>query len=293
MKNEVKPYKKEDNYIFSNNEINKVITGNWTAKEQDLFVVAMYKFQKDKEKIITIEKEELKGLGNFNSFNTAQFNKAIYDFSAKLGQTYIYQEDEERLKVQMLFESFEFSKRDGWLEITANDFLINALKDVEKGFFKFSLDESVFLKSKYSKILFRLLKQWRHTGTVTYETEELMRLLGSPKKYTVAKFREKILTPSVAELQDNFKGLRIHILRASDLGQSRRGNPVLKFKFTFQKEAQKRSFKKAKKAKDADKFDDKAVKKFKRAVKFAREDGIYVAKSVDLRKVTRKAKKND
>lgn len=275
--------KKKD--VVVANEINKVITGAWTAKEQDLFNVAMYKFRETKEKIITIESEELKGLGGFNKFNNVQFNKAVFDFSKKLGQTFIYQENSKSFKIQMLFESFEFSKDEAWLEIEATDFLLNAIKKTEEEFFAFSLDEAVFLKSKYSKILFRQLKQWRYVGVKEFGADELQRILGSPEKYSVASFRKEILTPTVKELQDNFVGLKIHILRASDLGRSKRGNPILRFRFTFQKEVKKKT--KPKNNKKYIPMDEKskANRTFKRSVKSARSRGVLLANAVDLRKL--------
>lgn len=271
---------KQKHEIVVANEINQVITGAWTAKEQDLFVVAMTKFQYSEEKTITISLPELKGLGNFTSHNTKEFYRAITNFSAKLGQTYFYHEDTDEIVIQMIFERFAFSKREGYLEITATPFLFNALKNVEKEFFRLTLEESVFLKSKYSKILYRLLKQWRHTGGHTYSANELMRLLGTPEKYNMNLFRRKILTPAISELGDNFKGLEVHILRASDLGLSMRGNPIIKFKFLFEMTKRVKS---KKHIKNTPKNQD--VTRFKGSIKRARRAGISIAKDVDLRKV--------
>lgn len=262
------------------NELNKVITGSWTAKEQDLFIVAMTKFQYSNEDTIVISLSELKGLGNFTRHNTKEFYRAITSFSSKLGQTYMYHEDTEEIVIQMIFEKFTFSKREGYLEITATSFLQNALKNVEKGFFRMTLEESVYLKSKYSKILYRLLRQWRHVGVYTAKSKELMRLLGTPEKYNMDLFRRKILTPAIQELGDNFKGLELHIIRASDQGLSMRGNPILKFKFMFEKTKRVNNKKHIKNTPE-----EQAIKRFKGSIKRARKAGVAVAKGIDMRKV--------
>ncbi|MCK6221760.1 RepB family plasmid replication initiator protein, partial [Staphylococcus capitis] len=63
------------------------------------------------------------------------------------------------------FNHFKIHKTEKYLEFSTNPDLKFVLNDITRNFTKFELKELTNnLKSSYSKTMFRLLKQYKHTG---------------------------------------------------------------------------------------------------------------------------------
>lgn len=63
----------------------------------------------------------------------------------------------------------------------------------------------------YSKLLYKLLKQWKTTGRWEVKLDEFRRLLDIPATYRITNINQKVLNPGIKELQkvDDFKNLRV------------------------------------------------------------------------------------
>ena len=79
--------------------------------------------------------------------------------------------------------------------------------------------------------MFRLLKQYRVTGTYVVKMEDFRELLDIPKSYKISHIDQKVLAPIKGELSPIFKNLKITKNKSK-----RRGNKVLGFTFTFSPE---------------------------------------------------------
>lgn len=71
------------------------------------------------------------------------------------------------------------------------------------------LDEYVGLKNKYSKELYRLLRQFRHTGMLIIKKEDLIKALNPPKSYDEYNFIKKVLEPAIKNNDQYFNNLKI------------------------------------------------------------------------------------
>ena len=100
----------------------------------------------------------------------------------------------------------------------------------------FELEEFVNLKSRYSKNLFRLLKQWRTQGRfIFYDLEEFRDLMDIPASYKNKTMMTNIIKPSIEEIcekEKSFKGLTC----TPRYSESRRGRPLEALEFTWQAE---------------------------------------------------------
>ena len=103
-----------------------------------------------------------------------------------------------------------------------------------KAFTRFELAEFVELDSKYTKNLYRLLKQFRTTGKLVIDDVEHFReLLDAPKSYKIKDFKRFVLDVAIKELQGKeiFKNLSYEPKIAK-----KRGSPVVGYTFTFEAE---------------------------------------------------------
>ena len=73
-------------------------------------------------------------------------------------------EDDDVIERFVLFNHYRIHKREQYLEISTSSNLKHILNSITNNFTKFELKEMTRLKSTYSKNMFRLLKQYKHTG---------------------------------------------------------------------------------------------------------------------------------
>ena len=85
------------------------------------------------------------------------------------------------------------------------------------------------IQSKYSKNLFRLLKQWRTRGHYTYTVEQLKQDLAIPKSYRPADINRRIIQRGKEELAPYFANFHVEIEPA-------RGNRSTKYIFYWKPE---------------------------------------------------------
>lgn len=132
-----------------------------------------------------------------------------------------------------LFDEFHISVKKKSLTVSVNPKYAFVLNGLVKNYTKFELESFLKLSSKYAKALFRQLKQWRTTGSVTMKVEELRNMLGGPASYPVGLWYNKILSPAVNDIIeagcfDDFRCTVNH--------ERRRGRPVSSYTFSWKPE---------------------------------------------------------
>lgn len=108
------------------------------------------------------------------------------------------------------------------------DYVLNRL---EAQFTIWELEEFVNIKSSYSKVAFRLLKQWRTVGKKSYKLDEFRELFDVPKSYKNTHLEQKVLKPIREELPAFFKDFHIQKVYAK-----KRGKPLVGFIFSWKPE---------------------------------------------------------
>lgn len=107
-----------------------------------------------------------------------------------------------------LFSSYSLTDR-STAEIVLSSELTNKLLIGKEKYTILELDEYVNLKTKYSKELYRLLRQFRHTGLLIIKKADLIKSLNPPKSYNEYDFVRKIVLPSIDDNKEYFNKLRI------------------------------------------------------------------------------------
>lgn len=117
------------------------------------------------------------------------------------------------------------------------------LNQLTANFTAFELSEFIALSGKYTKTLYRLLKQYRTTGKAYFEWEEFCRIMDIPEKFAMCDIDKRILKPAIKELSKErnlfdqvrvpFKNLAYEKEKAKGRG---RGGKVSGITFTFKPE---------------------------------------------------------
>lgn len=110
------------------------------------------------------------------------------------------------LNPQMKFkflEICEYEVSNSFLKIKLNVILNEFLLNLEKEFFKINFDSFLKLKSKYSKILYSILCQYKNIKKIKIDVEDLKNLLYSTKSFEkYGNFKQRVLNPTLTALKE-------------------------------------------------------------------------------------------
>ena len=70
------------------------------------------------------------------------------------------------------------------------------------------------LKSTYAKNMFRMLKQYKHSGYMKIRVEDFRERLDIPHSYRMSNINQFVLTPIIRELSTIFNNLKINKIKA-------------------------------------------------------------------------------
>ncbi|ELP2575982.1 replication initiation protein [Campylobacter coli] len=201
-------------------------------------------FNPDKRKIIIPQKKfiELCRL-NDSKMDYKEIFFAIDDCLKKLCNFLIsYQKDERTIYNFVCFEEANIIADE--VHITLQSRFYDMIINKKFGFTAFELAEFAELSGKYTKTLYRLLKQFRTTGKAYFEWEEFCRIMKIPENYRQIDIDQRILKPAIKELSKErnlfdqirvpFKNLAYEKEKAK--GTRGRGGKVSGITFTFKPE---------------------------------------------------------
>lgn len=205
------------NIVRYHNDFNKIKLPNFSSQEQNMLMGIICKVKEHStNKSIKFTPAELlefstenltnKSLGDMLFILRDKFFKA--DFT-------ILVEDIERDRIGRktinLFEEFmlwyhkEDVNYDNLLEVELklNPQFRYLIEELTEHFTRFELEEFMSLSGKYTKTLYRLLKQFRNTGEVKiYKNnfQEFCEFMGIPESYPMGMIDKRILNPAIKEL---------------------------------------------------------------------------------------------
>lgn len=141
---------------------------------------------------------------------------------------FVYNEEERRLTMTGWFEVVDVWEN-GQVKLKINkQFAPFLLKLKDKGnYTQYFLNDTVQLKSKYSIMLYKLMreadKDKTHSSIAILQgtPEEFKEWLGSPAGYTYGQFKAKILNPAIEEINLKIEDMDLELL------QARRGRSVV------------------------------------------------------------------
>ncbi|MCD0745770.1 RepB family plasmid replication initiator protein, partial [Staphylococcus aureus] len=136
-------------------------------------------------------------------------------------------EDDDVIERFVLFNHYRIHKREQYLEISTSSNLKHILNSITNNFTKFELKEMTRLKSTYSKNMFRLLKQYKHTGYLKIHIDDFKNRLDIPKSYRMTDINKNVFKPIITELGSIFNNLTINKIKA------KKGRKIEWIEFTF------------------------------------------------------------
>lgn len=241
------------------NDLNKLKLPSFTEQEQNLLFTILTKIKNSENRTIRLFRndlmpEKMESTDYFTSIvNSLKFKffKATFSYIIET-ETHIidrtinlfntmdihYQKKnpQDGLDTSQIVECIDFKVNSEF------EYLLNALT---ANFTRFELAEFIALSGKYTKTLYRLLKQYRNTGYLKMEWDEFAMVMDIPSDYSQTNIDKWILKPAIKELtaeRNLFDTKRIPFekltyTKLKGKGRGRGGN-VIGIEFSFKKQVE-------------------------------------------------------
>ncbi len=197
------------------------------------FLMVLCSRMRDKDiNRITFSFAELRNITEYKKSNSIkQFVIDLEHMNEKLMRVIYKIKTETKIIMFVLFPTFEIDMEKQELTVAVNERFKFILNELIKNFTRFDLKEFIKLDSKYSKTLYRLLKQFKTTGRYEVKLDDFRKKMDCPVAYSNKYVMDLIIKPALKELQNYFQDLQCTVQYAH-----KRGKPVSGYIFTFQPE---------------------------------------------------------
>ncbi len=219
---------KYDNYM------NNLNFKHFTSVDFNFLMALCNKLRDKNVEEIRISFEDLRIKTGYTRTSINQFISDLKRMNKKLMEITCNLETEKKIIMFVLFPTFEIDLENQELIVSVNEKFSFILNELIKNFTRFDLQEFVTLESRYSKSLYRLLKQYRTTGKYEVAIGDFRVKMDCPDSYNNKQFMQNIINPAVKSLQNYFKELKCEPQYAH-----KRGRPVTGYIFTFTPENKK------------------------------------------------------
>ncbi|MEG0237084.1 MAG: replication initiation protein [Cetobacterium sp.] len=216
--------------IKYHNDVNNLRLGKFTDKETDIFFSIMFKSMNTIGNVV-INFSELKNLIEGHRSEQRLINN-VRRLNLKLKTLVDEVRDKDGNYIAFsLFGDIATKPKERIIEIKIDDRFRNLINNLMGKFTEFDLKDLISLKSVYSKILFRLLKQWETKKEREIQINEFRELLAIPPKYRLSEIDKFVLAPIMLELPRYFPNLKLEKIKT--------GKRVTSLKFTWSRKIEK------------------------------------------------------
>ncbi len=205
---------KDKTYITYHNNANKVNLGKLSEREANLLFAIFQRLKDQGNTLIRFEPQDLKRMlgikisyDNLTRTARSMWNKIKTADFWEVRDIIVNGRECVSEKNYMLFQVCEIVSDKETREFLYMDIQLNTgynylLNNLGMGgqYTSFKLLEFQRVRGKYAKTLYRLLKQYKSTGILSVEWTQFKELLDIPKDYKMENIDQKVLTPSLKEL---------------------------------------------------------------------------------------------
>lgn len=215
------------------NTLNTLQFKDFTAMDYNILMCLCHKVRDRGQDILHFKFSELKALAEYGNHSNELFAADLERMAAKLLKVNATHITGDKKSLFVLFPTFTIDSKKATLTVRVNKDFTFILNELTDNFTRFELKEFAELDSKYSKTLYRILKQYKYNGWWKPTVEELRLVLDVPANLETKFIMRDIIKPTLENLQDKFADLKCEPIRAK-----KRGAPVERYYFTFQAEKQ-------------------------------------------------------
>lgn len=203
---------KDKEIVRYNNDLNnKTYLKNFNALELNFFMAICSKIKEQGTVEVNFTFNELKKKIQYDretTRNTDNFISKLRSTNKKILNSICEIERKDYIDQFVLFPTFRISKKNGTLTVRINQDYAYLLNDFSN-FTEFGLANFIKLSSKYVKLLYKELMQFKSTGKAFFKMEDFRKKLDIPDSYNFSKVKDRILLPSIKDFSFIFKKFKI------------------------------------------------------------------------------------
>ena len=216
--------------VKHHNDLNTVIMRKWTAEEMNFFFAIITKVRDEGTRLMKFDTDELRYLAS-KDFHLDRWSQTMKSVADKVVDLKYYERTEHSYAVMNLFSYFRVDEKECIVEVEVSSKFEYVINKLEAQFTQYELAEFTNIRSTYAKTAYRLLKQWRTVGRKEFKIDEFKLLLDMPSSYKSSEIDRAVIAPILKQLSPYFKDLKVKKIKSN-----KRGNPVLGYEFTWEKE---------------------------------------------------------
>lgn len=216
--------------VKHHNDLNTVIMRKWTAEEMNFFFAIITKVRDEGTRLMKFDTDELRYLAS-KDFHLDRWSQTMKSVADKVVDLKYYERTEHSYAVMNLFSYFRVDEKECFVEVEVSSKFEYVINKLEAQFTQYELAEFTNIRSTYAKTAYRLLKQWRTVGRKEFKIDEFKLLLDMPSSYKSSEIDRAVIAPILKQLSPYFKDLKVKKIKSK-----KRGNPVLGYEFTWEKE---------------------------------------------------------
>ena len=225
MKKNLKRIDTTDIVKFENTFDQFVKLKNYTSTELDMFFSILRKVKNQGTNVVEYDFKELRETIKYTSRDRKNFIIKLKNVNRKLLQSFITvpndYDDEDDIG---FFSKFSVRKSIEKLVVSVNKDFVDLLNNFDQ-FTEFLLSNFVSFRSKYSKLLYKTLMQFKSTGKLYLKMEDFREKLDIPKSYRLSEITEQVLEVAKKELST--------VLENFEYKKIKKGRTVVRIDFTF------------------------------------------------------------
>ncbi len=210
------------------NFMNSLKFAGFTTLDLNFFMVLCSRMRDKGTQEIIFTFEELKEITGYKQTSIKKFVSDLERMNEKLMKITCKLRIESKSIMFVLFPTFVTDDNEQTLTVSVNEKFKFILNEITKNFTRFELNEFIHLESKYTKNIYRLLKQYRSTGKYEVTIKDFREKVDCPESYSNKYVMDLIIKPSLKELNNYFQNLKCEPQYAH-----KRGRPVTGYIFTF------------------------------------------------------------
>lgn len=214
------------------NDMNTLHFHGFSAIDLDMLMALCSRMRDKDEDVMEFDFEYLKTIMEYKAKDKERFINNLDEMNNKLIKVTASFHTQTKKVMFVLFPTFEIDTEKETLTVRVNPDFKYLLNEISEQFTLFELQEFVSLSGKYSKNLYRLLKQYRRTGTYKIEASEFQKRMDIPEELEKKYHMRNCIKPAIEELTRlcYFKDLKVEPIKAR-----KKGAPVTAYEFTFRK----------------------------------------------------------
>lgn len=221
--------------VKHHNDLNTVIMRKWTAEEMNFFFAILAKARDKGTSDLVFDKYQLAELANYSVQHNKRFYDTMDNLANHISQLRYIERTSNSVEYMPLFTRFkvEWEKdlSDMQAKVSVSPHFEYILNRLSANFTQYELQEFTSIRSTYAKTAYRLLKQWRTVGRKEFKKDEFKLLMDTPEYYQISDIDRLVIKPILKQLSPYFENLKVKKVKSN-----KRGNPVLGYEFTWQKE---------------------------------------------------------